>query len=1436
MDKSSLSMSLKELIASNCLSKSAFFFENEDKHSEGDQWSESRPSSPNGRNPLEILNSAKVSLLLAKSVVNYFNGDTTNKGYDATSLQLDNISVKLMCTSELQVLERTGGYRKREANSSPYPCEQSVEKMDDGTKPRGSGNNESDLPLDFISQFFDVCNADDEGNDVRHHINESSEQSLTANSPLEREYDIANTDITDCNPSSYHLSGIENFNTINSRNICKVHWTLLGVKITRPNNFSSSQKTLNESPEISELLPMQLLGILIYTVFSQNNVLRSPLTHQKSAPYGAKVTDCGYNNDVEISDSSKIRKSKESSLFCDLLETGHYPVSVCRLLSDMIDVGDSGKADSPFTTFDDVIQDLEQMSFHPRLFLYDPENGYYSSNILFGQRYYGRKAEVTKILEVSTRLETKNSVNQEGPLPSEGAEAVFISGIAGCGKTHLAQNVGDFLNSIGWIVLTAKFERCLEHGSREIVSSLFDTLVADLMAMKSGNNEADVEYSQLVIRAISGALDQKSLLSLAEFIPSIEKLIGDIDRSKVHSNVEMSHWQLGFLLSRLVCAVLSLERRMMIIFDDMQWCDSMTLALISEIIISVGRLQSGRQQFLLVGTYRDNEITHFHPFTAEYVVLQQSKSVNITEVKLSNLSKNDVTDIIMAEMRLPRRLVSEFADVVHKKSSGHALFVVELLNSLVRDSTLKYSPQKHRIEWDKEKISSLKTWDSVASFIVSNLSLLQPEALQSLRILSCIGMQTHLSLIYGLDGFPHSPEAGISSFVTSLVEVGILESTCSVIKFSHDLIQQQVYESMPLNQRRELHLEIGMWLGSKTLLKSSTFSTPIEADTEQMNLGQGENVEDSIISPCSFLVIATDQINHAGPEFVLDYDHRATFSYWNHLAGKEATRFCNFQSALHYYKKGIDFISGRTWNNNTFELCLELHEGAAFSLLAIGEGRDVPKYVNSIIENVPFEDSLVAHFLLIRSLETCGKNTEAVARGLAVLRALKFDIPSAPNPLVVINAMIQTGDIASRHNFNGSISLHRNGVLDARKRNVLKIIDAVNVACYRSASPHLPLVTCALVNYSLQNGIYEESASAFALFGYFKVFLEGNYEEGRHWGNVTLRILDKVQVQSVRAHLIVYAFVAFWFVPLEESARSLFQTYDNGIKVGDVDTAMYALCFGVWFSFFKGEKLTILLRSCNEFLTIMAKYSKESAKLMVNQMITIGRLTGQPIDPFPIFEGLICDVNNLVVFAMSSKNLQLLEATYVQKFFSHFWMDDYVEAEKWSKLAFSLPSSKMPKISYVYHTFLRGLLSFHMYRDGGGEYWLNEGEEMLCKMQLWLQNSTSVFDNKFLLLKAEYCASTCNVNEAKGTYLASIKSAQDHGHTHEQGLAYELMGRYLHSIVELTEASYCFKNAHECYMRWGALSKADRIRKDHRLDFPDNVSTEPSMVKHSRDW
>ncbi len=579
------------------------------------------------------------------------------------------------------------------------------------------------------------------------------------------------------------------------------------------------------------------------------------------------------------------------------------------------------------------------------------------------------------------------------------------------------------------------------------------------------------------------------------------------------------------------------------------------LILIKEIILSVGQNERARRHFIFVGMYRDDEVSESHPLADQLSVLQQSGTVHVTKIKLQSLSADDVADMIMNEMRLPRRLVSGLAKDVHKKTSGHAIFIVQVLNSLVRDSTIAYSPRNRRFDWDEHKIAALRMGDSVASLIVSNLSSLQVDALQSLRILSCFGVQIPFAMLMILAESPCAPKGGIESFLPGLVEGGAVEASGSSVLFSHDLIQQHVYDNIPVDERRRLHIDIGISIASEIGLDSLLATRSVESIVKGLELVES-GAEPASRSAASYqlVAIATNQINVAGPGCVSERSEQIRFAGWNLRAGKDAAERSNFQAALYFYKSGISFLRDALWVEDSLQLCHELHEGSASASFAVGDHSLAVKQANAIIDNMPFEDSLVAHDLRIRALDNLGRCKEAVSYGLNLLRLLKIDIPQEPSPLAVMSAMADTGRATSAYSFDQIIGTRP--MVNEKKISVMQVCNVLIISFFRSAPSYLPLIACAVVNHCLQNGICEESASAFGMFGYFKVSIEGKYDEGSYWDDAVKKLLDGARTQTkatLQSDMVNTNYLSFLYSPFKELAFREMNIYQSCMALGEFE-------------------------------------------------------------------------------------------------------------------------------------------------------------------------------------------------------------------------------------------------------------------------------------------
>jgi len=1105
-------------------------------------------------------------------------------------------------------------------------------------------------------------------------------------------------------------------------------------------------------------------------------------------------------------------------------------VSLCRLISDLVDIGPNGKAKMPHESFQDVIQDLEQMVSQPSTFLHDSK---YLHIPMFGQRYLDRdlrhssREEVAKLLQISTMMKESLQKSYVG-CPKFGTEAAFISGIAGSGKSYLVQAAGDFLIEHGWIAVRAKFERGKQHASRMILSFMFDELIAYLVKMKEEETSPeDKAYSRRASKAIWDAIGHDTLTLLADFLPSLKALYGL--KKKTHTDAEMPGWQVIYSLTKVLEAVLESDRFVMICCDDIMWADKTSLDLLKSILSNLGSLKHLSRRCLFVGLYREDEVDDSHPVSILYNSLQKSDNVNTTEIKLCSLTKKNVEDIIMRELRLTRRSVAELANVVHKKTSGHAIFIVELLNSLIRDSTISYNSLECRYDWDAVSIDLLETGDSVASLIASNMYSLSMRFQRVLQILACFGIQVDIPLARILEKF----ERGLISSLDSLIERGILDRAGPLIMFSHDLIQLEVSTMLPPEEQKALHLELGELLGSV-----ANIDTSVEIDTAVNGMDQIE-LNDTFFAGRSMsshlICLACDQINIA--KRVNDNAHRIKFIRWNLCAGQKSYYTSDFRAALFYFKAGIDFIGDECWyddiQSRNYRVCLQLHEGAVLASYELGEVST--RYANAVVQNVPFKDTLVTETVLLKSSSLqSGKHNYGLSKGVDILRKLGFDIPATANAAHVMNAMAIVDSMASQLDFDGIMDLCEKNVDNSAQVVIqifIQIFDALYVSAMVLNSPFLPLIASEIIKYSLQHGILSSTSTAFATFALFKIKLEGDYAASQKWATLAKAITKKdsdMGISNIKTNMCLYGHHDIWFAFPKEICPNLLNSYNAAMQIGDVGCAMLCLQMYGKYLILGGEKLPLI----NINVKTIEKYSPYPAKYAALDHILLMRLMGKSGEP-------VYSKEDIRAFAKSANDIQLNYQIELNDFLLAFWgREDYIVAEKHCRMAWSIPTSKTPQVLLIYHTFFRGLVAFQLYRTLGGGDRLKEGIETMDTVENWAQISNRVFESKWLLLKAEY---TSTLEENKGNaeelYKKSMKAAHDQGNIHELGLACELLGSFYLAHKCKADSISCYKRAYVCYSQWGALAVAETIAQAHNLDISKVMKeVQAENSKHSRPW
>lgn len=150
--------------------------------------------------------------------------------------------------------------------------------------------------------------------------------------------------------------------------------------------------------------------------------------------------------------------------------------------------------------------------------------------------------------------------------------------------------------------------------------------------------------------------------------------------------------------------------------DDLQWADSSSLDLLQTLL-----QDEEISSLLLVGAYRDNEVSESHPLT---LVVNEAERLgcSITTIKLANIEIQHVQAMVAEALDMPLEEVKTLSDIIYKKTKGCPFFVILFLRSIYDDNLLQYNFVVERWRWDDNVIREKTLTDNMASIIANNLT------------------------------------------------------------------------------------------------------------------------------------------------------------------------------------------------------------------------------------------------------------------------------------------------------------------------------------------------------------------------------------------------------------------------------------------------------------------------------------------------------------------------------------------------------------------------------------------------------------------------------------------------------------------------------------------------------------------------------------------
>ena len=378
---------------------------------------------------------------------------------------------------------------------------------------------------------------------------------------------------------------------------------------------------------------------------------------------------------------------------------------------------------------------------------------------------------------------------------------VVLSGEAGIGKTRLAEEL------LGWVA---------QQGHSTARAACYAV-------------EGEVAYAPVGfwlraadIRSRLWSLPALWLSEVARFVPQIL-----VERPGLSPPGPLTEsWQRQRLFEALVRAVLAARPPLLLLLDDLQWCDQETLAWLHYLL----RFDP-TARLLIVGTLRAEELTDTHSLHSWLAALRREGQ--LTQLTLEGLSAAETT--ILAAQLAGHDLDPDAATWLYQETEGNALFVVETM----RMAHEQVEAQQGRAPTEPGGLQEAQVVHippTIQAVIIARLAKLSPEARELATVTAVIGRAFSFEVLAEVS---KRTEDELLEALDELWQRHILlEAQGEGYDFSHAKLREVAYAELRPPRRRLLHRRIAEALERVYANNLNAVSVQIASHYEQAGIGE----------------------------------------------------------------------------------------------------------------------------------------------------------------------------------------------------------------------------------------------------------------------------------------------------------------------------------------------------------------------------------------------------------------------------------------------------------------------------------------------------------------------------------------------------------------------------------------------------------------------
>ncbi|MEZ2240866.1 AAA family ATPase [Microcoleus sp.] len=1022
-----------------------------------------------------------------------------------------------------------------------------------------------------------------------------------------------------------------------------------------------------------------------------------------------------------------------------------------------------------------------------------------TDRFLIPEKLYGRENEVFNLLAAFERVSVGS------------AEMMLVAGFSGIGKTAVVNEVHKPIARQRGYFIKGKYDQF----QRNIPFSAFVQAFRELMGQLLSESDAQLQTWKTKILTAVGESGQV----LIEVIPELERIIG-VQPTALELSGTAAQNRFNLLMQKFVQVFTTAEHPLVMFLDDLQWADLASLKLLQ-------LLMEDRGHLLVLGAYRDNEVSPVHSFMLTVDEIIKSGAV-VNTINLQPLSLADMNQLVADTLICNLSLAQPLTELVYQKTKGNPFFSTQFLKALHEEGQITFDPPQSPLSkggskggWQCDIAQARLTHASdVVEFMAAQLQKLPVETQDVLKLAACIGAQFDLETLAIVN--EELPEQTASSLWKALQEGLILlitegysliqtdfqslnqSVTNPTYKFLHDRVEQAAYFLIPDLQKQATHLKIGQLL--------------------LQNLSESQ-IEEKLFDIVGHLNI--------GIEAIAQPNEREELAQLNLKAGQKARSSTAYAAANIYLQTGIELLTANCWQTQ-YELTLNLYVAAAEAAYLNADLEGMEQMAVQVLQEAQtILDKVKIYEIKIATYTAQSKMLEALAVGRDVLGQLGVELPITPDEIQISQALQTLNSQLQGRKVEELIDLPV--MTNLQTQAAMQLLGMLISTIVQAMPSLLPLLSSTMVSLSLQFGNAPASTVGYGVHGLVLCAFLGEAKTGYGFGQLSISLLERFNVREFKSVTLIG--FGGYIQHHQESIRAtipiLKDGFTAGMETGDFLYAGYNIDFYFYAKFFGGVELDIWETEIADYSAALAQVKQYSAQTSLNVTQLMVQNLRETLSQPDCLSGTAYDERVMIPKYHQNNEFSAIAAVYIYKLLLAYSFGNYTAALNYISQAkqYLIALSGMVFLPiFHFYAALTNLALFPTQPETEQAEILALVETHQTILHQWAQNAPMNHLHKWYLVEAERQRVLGNKAEAIEHYDRAIAYAKENQFLNEEALANELAAKFYLDWGKTKIFQSYMVEAYYCYVQWGATAKV----KDLETRYPQLLKPLQSANKNTK--